>query len=139
MTDFEKKIISELKQALEFKEINNDYSQRLQGVSLPTIIERKNNHLSLTARVVVKTSTSDLVDGMDIDFTLEPLMDPSYYENSPNFMGGSIASSQVWLKSHGKLILEQLSISVESSNRTGYSRFFRKKPSIKLYIKPEVI
>ena len=108
MTDFEKKIISELKQALEFKEINSDYSQWLQGVSLPTIIERKNNHLSLTARVVVKTSTSDLVVGMDIDFTLEPLIDPNYYENSPNFMGGSIASSQVWLKSHGKLILVQL-------------------------------
>ena len=61
MTDFEKKIISELKKTLEFKEINSDYSQWLQGVSLPTIIERKNNHLSLTARVVTTQGDGSIV------------------------------------------------------------------------------
>ena len=108
MTDFEKKIINELKQALEFKEINSDYSQWLQGVSLPTIIERKNNHLSLTARVVVKTSDSEYVDGMDIAFSLESIIEPHYYQNSPDYHGGSIEDSQPWLKKHGKVILEQM-------------------------------
>jgi len=64
--------------------------------------------LTLTARVVVKTNESDLVDGMDISFTLEPIIDPSYYENSPDYMGGTIEDSVHWLKHHGKIVLEQL-------------------------------
>ena len=106
MTDFEKKIIKQLKEQLEFD--SPSYSQWLLGVSLPTIIEQKDHHLTLTARVVVKTNESDLVDGMDISFTLEPIIDPNYYQNSPDYHGGSIEDSQPWLKKHGKVILEQL-------------------------------
>ena len=106
MTDFEKKIIKQLKEQLEFD--NPSYSQWLLGVSLPTIIEQKDHHLTLTARVVVKTNESDLVDGMDISFTLEPIIDPGYYENSPDYMGGTIEDSVHWLNHHGKIVLEQL-------------------------------
>ena len=77
------------------------------GVSLPSVIERKNDQLVITARVVVKTSDSEYVDGMDIAFSLDPIIDPNYYQNSPDYHGGSIEDSQPWLKKHGKVILEQ--------------------------------
>ena len=51
------------------------------GISLPSVIERKNDQLVITARVVVKTSDSDYVDGMDIAFSLEPIIDPNYYRD----------------------------------------------------------
>ena len=46
--------------------------------------------------------------GMDIAFSLEPIIDPNYYQNSPDYHGGSIEDSQPWLKKHGKVILEQM-------------------------------
>ena len=45
---------------------------------------------------------------MDIAFSLEPIIDPNYYQNSPDYHGGSIEDSQPWLKKHGKVILEQM-------------------------------
>ena len=72
------------------------------------MIERKNDQLVITARVVVKTSDSEYVDGMDIAFSLEPIIDPNYYQNSPDYHGGSIEDSQPWLKKHGKVILEKM-------------------------------
>lgn len=108
MATLEQKIIDELKLALEYQEPTGDYAQWLMGVSLPSVIERKNDQLVITARVVVKTSDSDYVDGMDIAFSLEPIIDPNYYQNSPDYHGGSIEDSQPWLKKHGKVILEQM-------------------------------
>ena len=108
MATLEQKIIDELKLALEYQEPTGDYAQWLMGISLPSVIERKNNQLMITARVVVKTSDSEYVDGMDIAFSLEPIIDPNYYQNSPDYHGGSIEDSQPWLKKHGKVILEQL-------------------------------
>ena len=108
MATLEQKIIEELKLALEYQEPTGDYAQWLMGVSLPSVIERKNDQLVITARVVVKTSDSEYVDGMDIAFSLEPIIDPNYYQNSPDYHGGSIEDSQPWLKKHGKVILEQM-------------------------------
>ena len=108
MATLEQKIIDELKLALEYQEPTGDYAQWLMGISLPSVIERKNDQLVITARVVVKTSDSEYVDGMDIAFSLEPIIDPNYYQNSPDYHGGSIEDSQPWLKKHGKVILEQM-------------------------------
>ena len=108
MATLEQKIIEKLKLALEYQEPTGDYAQWLMGISLPSVIERKNDQLVITARVVVKTSDSEYVDGMDIAFSLEPIIDPNYYQNSPDYHGGSIEDSQPWLKKHGKVILEQL-------------------------------
>ena len=91
MATLEQKIIDELKLALEYQEPTGDYAQWLMGISLPSVIERKNNQLVITARVVVKTSDSEYVDGMDIAFSLEPIIDPNYYQNSPITQGdGSV-------------------------------------------------
>ena len=108
MATLEQKIIDELKLALEYQEPTGDNAQWLMGVSLLSVIERKNDQLMITARVVVKTSDSEYVDGMDIAFSLDPIIDPNYYQNSPDYHGGSIEDSQPWLKKHGKVILEQL-------------------------------
>ena len=108
MVTLEEKIIEELKLALEYKEPTGDYAQWLMSISLPSVIERKNDQLVITARVVVKTSDSEYVDGMDIAFSLEPIIDPNYYQNSPDYHGGSIEDSQPWLKKHGKVILEKM-------------------------------
>ena len=93
MATLEQKIIDELKLALEYQEPTGDYAQWLMGVSLPSVIERKNDQLVITARVVVKTSDSEYVDGMDIAFSLDPIIDPNYYQNSPDYHGGSIEDS----------------------------------------------
>ena len=105
MATLEQKIIDELKLALEYQEPTGDYAQWLMGISLPSVIERKNNQLMITARVVVKTSDSEYVDGMDIAFSLEPIIDPNYYQNSPDYHGGSIQNTRgrfycalFWLK-----------------------------------------
>ena len=57
MATLEQKIIDELKLALEYQEPTGDYAQWLMGVSLPSVIERKNDQLVITARVVVKEHT----------------------------------------------------------------------------------
>lgn len=64
MATLEQKIIDELKLALEYQESTGDYAQWLMGISLPSVIERKNDQLVITAKVVVKTSDSEYVDGM---------------------------------------------------------------------------
>ena len=45
MATLEQKIIDELKLALEYQEPTGDYAQWLMGISLPSVIERKNNQL----------------------------------------------------------------------------------------------
>ena len=49
MATLEQKIIDELKLALEYQEPTGDYAQWLMGVSLPSVIERKNDQLVITA------------------------------------------------------------------------------------------
>ena len=117
MAKLEEKIIEELKLALEYQEPTGDYAQWLMGVSIPSVIEKKNDQWVITARVVVKTSDSEYVDGMDIDFSLEPIIDPNYYQNSPDYHGGSIEDSQPWLKKHGKVILSHLENPFEPVDR----------------------
>ena len=101
MATLEQKIIDELKLALEYQEPTGDYAQWLMGISLPSVIERKNDQLMITARVVVKTSDSEYVDGMDIAFSLEPIIDPNYYQNSPDYhrnTRGRFYCALFWLK-----------------------------------------
>ena len=72
MATLEQKIIDELKLALEYQEPTGDYAQWLMGVSLPSVIERRNDQLVITARVVVKTSDSEYVDGASRSDVIPP-------------------------------------------------------------------
>lgn len=61
-------------------------------------------------RVVVKTSESPYVDGMEIGFmVIDGLIElgPSYYENSPDLMGSSVDTSIKWLSELGEIIYLQ--------------------------------
>lgn len=109
MESLEEKIVSALRNELDYQETSSDYAQWLQAVSFPRAIEKKDGQFLITVRVVVQTNESELVDGMDIAFTLEPLIDPDYYNNSPDYHGGSIEDSQAWLKHHGEVIYQQVS------------------------------
>ena len=99
MTKFEKTIIKQLKDDLEYQ--LEDYAQWVVGVSLPRCIDLMDQ--VLLVRVVVKTSESELVDGMDISFSLEPIIDSDYFENGPDTMGSSVEDSIDWLNDHGKM------------------------------------
>lgn len=58
-------------------------------------------------RVVVKTSESTYVDGLQTYFMIiEELieLDPSYYENGPDLMGSPEATSIKWLSELGEII-----------------------------------
>lgn len=103
MSNIKTEIIEQLKQDLEYK--SDAYCQWLMGVSIPG---KSNSEESVTVRVVVMTNESPFVDGMDIDFTVGTIIDPEYYKFSPEFMGGTVKDSLIWLQSHGEIILEQL-------------------------------
>lgn len=72
-------------------------------------IKFKADRLNLL-RVVVKTSESPYVDGMDIGFmVIDGLieLDPRFYENGPDLMGSSEDTSIKWLSELGKIIYLQ--------------------------------
>ena len=80
-------IITQLKNALERQEPGTNDHQWIMGISIND--DRKQ---CVIVRVVLKTNESPYVDGMDIlfDKTNDQLtMDPNYYRNSPDFMGGT--------------------------------------------------
>lgn len=99
-------IISQLKKQLERYDSNENYSQWILGISI-------NDHRKqcVVARVVIKTNESPYVDGMDIIFDRmddQLTMDSNYYENSPDFMGGTVEDSFKWLQRQGDLIYHQM-------------------------------
>lgn len=99
-------IISQLKEQLERHDSNENYSQWILGISI-------NDHRKqcVVARVVIKTNESPYVDGMDILFDRmddQLTMDSKYYENSPDFMGGTVEDSFKWLQRQGDLIYQQM-------------------------------
>jgi hypothetical protein len=99
-------IISQLKNALERQEPGTNDHQWIMGISIND--DRKQ---CVIVRVVLKTNGSPYVDGMDIlfDKTSDQLtMDPNYYQNSPDFMGGTVTDSFKWLRNHGDLIYQQM-------------------------------
>ena len=113
MKKIESAIIEILKQELENTDSSSSYSQWIIGVSIRK--ERTEGRVvgnpKYTVRVVVKTNQSPFVDGMDIDFTVpedDVLIDPTYFEHTPDFQGGNIENSITWLKDLGDLIYQQI-------------------------------
>lgn len=103
----EEKILEILKEELEYNDQENQYSQWILGIS----IGKSNTKDIYTARVVVKTSESIYVDGMDIIFKVvdeKVQIDPNYYENTPECQGGTIKDSIRWLRENGKIYYLQL-------------------------------
>lgn len=99
-------IITQLKNALERQDPGTNDHQWIMGISIND--DRKQ---CVIVRVVLKTNESPYVDGMDIlfDKTNDQLtMDPNYYQNSPDFMGGTVTDSFKWLRCHGDLIYQQM-------------------------------
>ena len=99
-------IITQLKNALERQEPGTNDHQWIMGISIND--DRKQCAI---VRVVLKTNGSPYVDGMDIlfDKTSDQLtMDPNYYQNSPDFMGGTVTDSFKWLRNHGDLVYQQM-------------------------------
>ena len=91
-----------LKTELEYADKDCGYSQWVLGVSIKK--DRSKHRIigspTYIARVVVKTNESPFVDGMDVLFTLpedDVIIELNYYENTPEFQGGSVESSLKWL------------------------------------------
>jgi len=103
MQKIEDAIVEILKQELEYTESNINYSQWVLGVSIKKDRSKDRTIGSPTyiARVAVKTSESPYVDGMDVLFTMpedDVIIQANYYENTPEFQGGTVESSLIWLK-----------------------------------------
>lgn len=102
MSKIKDRIVLILRQELEHQEEDSDYSQWVMGVSI-----RENQSIDnpvekpmYLARVVVKTSESPYVDGMDISFMMvdgDIVIDPIYYENTPEYQGGTEEDALSWL------------------------------------------
>ena len=96
-------IIEILKQELEQNNSSDNYSQWILGVSIRK--ERGEDRIIgkpiYTSRVVVKTSESLYVDGMDIIFMVpedDVIMEANLDEYTPTFRGGTVRDSLNWLR-----------------------------------------
>ena len=103
-------ILEILKKELEYQK--EGYSQWVMGVS---IIKEKEtapaNIPRYVARVIVLTSESPYVDGMDIVFTNSNDnvdIDHNYYENTPEFQGGTQLDALRWLRELGEEVYTQI-------------------------------
>ena len=106
MKNFDDQIIEQLKRQLEF---NSPFdSQWIMGISEPVNVSRKDEQLIMTIRVAVMTDDSSAVEGMDIEFSMRPVINQGYYLEDPTYCSGSIKEGLEWLRSHGQLIFEQL-------------------------------
>lgn len=113
MKKIESAIIETLKQELENIDSISNYSQWILGVSIRKegTEGRVVGNPKYTARVVIKTSQSPFVDGMDIGFTVpgeDVLIDSDYFENTPEFQGGTVGDSLRWLKELEEIYYLQL-------------------------------
>lgn len=102
MIKIQDSIVEILRQELEYKD-EASYSQWILGVSIKKDIgkDRIIGSPTYIARVVVKTSESQYVDGMDISFMVpedDVIIEANYYENTPDFHGGMVEDSLRWLK-----------------------------------------
>lgn len=96
-------IVELLKEELEITDEANNYNQWVLGVSVREDFSKTRvlENPYYTVRVVVKTSDSPYVDGMDISFWIqngEVQMDPEYFENGPDFQGGTVTGAISWLE-----------------------------------------
>lgn len=102
MEALEKKILEALKKILEYKDLENDYSQWILGLSLKKKWgeDKEDKKESYIARVVVKTSESPYVDGMDIEVDVvggDVEVVQECFENTPELQGGTVQSSLDWI------------------------------------------
>ncbi|WFA09517.1 hypothetical protein [Tissierella sp. Yu-01] len=102
MAKIEKAIIKILKEELEFTNKGTNYSQWVLGVNINKISakDKVTGNPIYIARVVVKTSDSPYVDGMDIVFMApeeDIIIEAKYYEKTPEFQGGTVEDSIEWL------------------------------------------
>ena len=96
-----KQVLMQLRKELELKDLKRDCEQWVLGVSIRQESE------ALIARVGVELSDTDLVDGMEIRFEetdSSVVMDAEYWEQAPDFEGGTVSSSLEWMQSGGVLI-----------------------------------
>lgn len=102
MSKIKDSIVKILRQEMEHQEDDTDYSQWVMGVSIKEV--KGNDSLVdkpiYLARVVVKTSESPYVDGMDISFMMQNddvIIEANWYANTPEYQGGSEEDSIKWL------------------------------------------
>lgn len=101
LRDQAEQVLHQLKQELELKDLERKCEQWVLGISI------REEGSALIARVAVAVSDTDLVDGMDIVFTIADnglLMDADYWEQAPDFEGGTVTSALDWLMKGGSLI-----------------------------------
>ena len=107
VTGAEAAIVAALGTELEELDHADDYAQWLALVSI-----RKDSAVDVyTARVILAVSDSPFVDGMDIQFTAvgdTVTIDPYFYENGPDYMGGTLGSAVDWVLRNGDLVYVQL-------------------------------
>ena len=105
-------ILEILKKELEYQK--EGYSQWVMGVS---IINHNKSIFSIglqtmyTARTLIKTSESPYVDGVDIIFTNSNDnvdIEHNYYENTPEFQGGTQLDALRWLRELGEEVYTQI-------------------------------
>ena len=103
-------ILEILKKELEYQK--EGYSQWVMGVS---IIKEKEtaaaNIARYVARVIVLTSESPYVDGMQINFMMleeDVIIGANYYENTPEFQGGTQLDALRWLRELGEEVYTQI-------------------------------
>ena len=105
-------ILEILKKELEYQK--EGYSQWVMGVS---IINHNKSIFSIglqtmyTARTLIKTSESPYVDGMQINFMMlekDVIIGANYYENTPEFQGGTQLDALRWLRELGEEIYIQI-------------------------------
>lgn len=98
-------IIHALKDELEFADHQED-SQWILAVAIKEGSQDNNTDVqTVTARIVVKTSTSSYVDGTDIKINLKggtAELDPTALEDAPIFHGGTVENSLEWIQEIGK-------------------------------------
>ena len=64
-----------------------------------------------TARTLIKTSESPYVDGMQINFMMleeDVIIGANYYENTPEFQGGTQLDALRWLRELGEEVYTQI-------------------------------
>ena len=103
-------ILEILKKELEYQK--EGYSQWVMGVS---IIKEKEtaaaNIARYVARVIVLTSESPYVDGMQINFMMleeDVIIGANYYENTPECQGGTQLDALRWLRELGEEVYTQI-------------------------------
>lgn len=94
---------------MQYTQEEGNYSQWIFGLSIKKVTKLNQDPIWI-ARVAVKTSESPYIDGMDINFMIVNagiIIEASYYENTPDFQGGSDEDCIQWLKGHGTIFYLQ--------------------------------